>query len=54
LTDVEDYTLVKFEKALKDEKSKKEVKILMVLEILAVAVANYFTNAPELIRPTHL
>jgi hypothetical protein len=26
----------------------------MVLEILAVAVANYFTNAPELMRPTHL
>jgi hypothetical protein len=54
LTDEEDYTLVKFEKALKEEKSKKEVKIQMVLEILAVAVANYFTNAPELVRPTHL
>ena len=27
---------------------------MIVLEILAVAVANYFTNAPELIRPTHI
>lgn len=26
----------------------------MVLEILAIAVANYFTSTPELIRPTHL
>ena len=27
---------------------------MMVLEILAVAAANYFTSSPELIRPTHL
>jgi hypothetical protein len=27
---------------------------MMVLEILAIAIANYFTSAPELIRPTHL
>jgi len=39
---------------LKEEKSRKELKIMMILEILAVATANYFTNAPELIRPTHL
>lgn len=26
----------------------------MILEILAIAVANYFTSTPELIRPTHL
>lgn len=44
----------KFEKAYKEEKTKKEIKIMCVLEILAVAVANYFTNAPELIKPTHL
>jgi hypothetical protein len=31
-----------------------QLKQLMVLEILAIAVANYFTSAPELIRPTHL
>ena len=28
--------------------------MMMVLEILAIAVANYFTSTPELIRPTHL
>lgn len=27
---------------------------MMVLEILAIAVGNYFTSTPELIRPTHL
>lgn len=27
---------------------------MMVIEILAIAVANYFTSTPELIRPTHL
>lgn len=26
----------------------------MVLEILSIAIVNYFTSAPELIRPTHL
>jgi hypothetical protein len=46
--------VAKFEKAFKEEKIKKELKSTMVLEILAVAVANYFTNAPELIKPTHL
>lgn len=54
MTDEDEYSVAKFEKAFKEEKSKKELKIMMVLEILAVAVANYFTNAPELIRPTHL
>lgn len=54
MTDEDEYSIAKFEKAFKEEKAKKEIKILMVLEILAVAVANYFTNAPELIRPTHL
>eukprot|EP00347_Sterkiella_histriomuscorum_P022565 403338002 len=54
MTDEDEYSVSKFEKAFKEEKSKKEIKSMMVLEILAVAVANYFTNAPELIRPTHL
>lgn len=54
MTDEDEYSLVKFEKAYKEEKTKKELRVMLVLEILAVAVANYFTNAPELIRPTHL
>lgn len=43
-----------FQKVFKEEKSKKELRAMMVLEILAIAVANYFTSTPELIRPTHL
>jgi uncharacterized membrane protein YwzB len=54
LTDEDEYSIAKFEKAFKDDKAKKELRVMIVLEILAVAVANYFTNAPELIRPTHI
>jgi hypothetical protein len=54
LTDEEDYSMVKLEKALKDEKLKKELKIAMSLEVLSVAVCNYFTSAPELMRASHL
>ncbi len=27
---------------------------MLVLEILCIAVANYYTSAPELVKPTHL
>jgi len=54
LTDEDEYAVCKFEKAIKEEKSKREVRVMMVLEILAVAAANYFTSSPELVRPTHL
>jgi uncharacterized membrane protein YwzB len=54
LTDEDVYQISNFEKVYKDEKAKKEIKMMMVLEILAIAVANYFTSTPELIRPTHL
>ena len=53
-TDDDEYQIAKFEKVFKEEKSKKEIKIMMVLEILAIAIANYFTSAPELIKPTHM
>ena len=39
---------------MKDEKLKRDIRQAMVPEILSIAVANYFTSAPELIRPTHL
>lgn len=54
LSDEDEYSVSTFEKALSDDKCKKEVKTMMILEILAVAVANYYTNSPELLRPTHL
>lgn len=30
------------------------MKTMIILEIVSIAVANYFTSAPELVRPTHL
>lgn len=54
LTDEEDYSLVKLEKVLKEEKLRKELRAAMALEVLCVAVCNYFTSAPELMRATHL
>lgn len=54
LTDEEEYSIIKFEKVLKDEKLKKEIKAAMALEVLSVAVTNYYTSAPELLRATHL
>lgn len=54
LTDEEDYSLVKLEKVLKEDKLRKELRAAMALEVLCVAVCNYFTSAPELMRATHL
>jgi hypothetical protein len=54
LTDEDEYQISKFEKVYKEEKTKKEIKMMMVLEILAISVTNYFTSTPELIRPTNL
>jgi len=54
LTDEEDYSLVKLEKVLKEDKLRKELRAAMALEVLCVAVSNYFTSAPELMRATHL
>lgn len=54
LTDEDEYSLARFEKVLlsKDQlMAKKELRMMMVLEILAIAVGNYFTSTPELIRP---
>ena len=54
LTDEEEYSLVKFERIYKEEKQKKELRCMIAFELLVVAVVNYFTSSPELIRPTHL
>jgi hypothetical protein len=52
LTDDDEYQVTKFEKVYKDDKTKREIKVMMVLEILAISIANYFTSTPELFRPT--
>jgi len=51
-TDEDDYTINKFYKAYKDERTRKEIKQQMALEILSIAVVNYFTSSPEIFRPS--
>lgn len=54
LTDEDDYSVSKFEKVIKDDKTKRDLKTQMTLEILSIAVVNYYTSSPEVLRPTHL
>ena len=54
LTDEDDYSIAKFEKAIKDDKVRRELRNQMTLEILSIAVVNYYTSAPDVLKPTHL
>jgi hypothetical protein len=54
LTDEDDYSVAKFEKAIKEDKTRRDLKTQMTLEILSIAVVNYYTSSPEVLRPTHL
>ena len=54
LTDEDDYSIVKFERAIKDEKVRRELRVQMTLEILSIAVVNYYTSAPDVLKPTPL
>jgi hypothetical protein len=54
LTDEDDYSIAKFEKAIKDEKTKREIKHMMTLEILSIAVVNYYTSSPDVLKPSNL
>ena len=51
-TDEDDYTVNKFMKAYREEKARKEIKQQMALEILSIAIVNYFTSSPEIFRPS--
>ena len=42
------------EKAIKDDKIRRELRVQMTLEILSIAVVNYYTSAPDVLKPTHL
>lgn len=53
LTDEDDYCVAKFEKAIKDDKLKKQLRHMMQLEILSVAVVNYYTSSPDVLKPSH-
>ena len=52
LTDEDDYTIAKFQKAFKDERARREIKQQMSIEILSIAIVNYFTSSPEIFRPS--
>ena len=41
-TDEDDYTINKFIKAYRDEKARREIKQQMALEILSIAIVNYY------------
>jgi hypothetical protein len=51
-TDEDDYTINKFIKAYRDQKTIREIKQQMALEILSIAIVNYFTSSPEIFRPS--
>lgn len=52
LTDEEGYAVAQFTKVFNDERAKKDLYSLMVLEILSVAVLNYYISCPEIFRPS--
>ena len=54
LTDEDDYSVAKFEKAIKDDKTRRDIRHQMTLEILSIAVVNYYTSSPEVLKPTHM
>jgi hypothetical protein len=54
LTDEDEYAVNVFAKAFGDDRAKKEIKQLICLEILSIAVVNYFTSSPEIFRPSNI
>lgn len=54
LTDEAEYAVAQFSKATRDDKAKRDLKHQMVLEILSIAVVNYFTSSPEIFRPSNI
>jgi len=53
-TDEDDYTIAKFFKVYKEDKARREIKQQMSIEILSIAIVNYFTSSPEIFRPTSI
>ena len=52
LTDEEEYCISQFSKVAKEEKVRNDVKTQMTLEILSIAVVNYYTSSPEILKPS--
>jgi hypothetical protein len=53
-TDEDDYSVAKFEKAIKDDRLKRDIRLQMTLEILSIAVVNYYTSSPDILKPTNV
>ena len=53
LTDEDNYSMSKFQKAIKDEKLKNKLKYMMIVEVLSIAIVNYYTSSPDVLKPSH-
>lgn len=53
LTDEEDYALIKWLSASKDERLCGDIRRLICLEHLSIAVVNYFTTSSEFFLPSN-
>ena len=54
LTDEEEYCVSQFSKAAKEDKVRLDVKVQMTLEILSIAVVNYYTSSPDILKPSQV
>ena len=54
LTDEDEYAVTNFAKQFNDERAKRDLKQLVCLEILSIAVVNYFTSSHEIFRPSNI
>lgn len=54
LTDEDEYSISKFEKVIKEDKVKRDLRNQMTLEILSIAVVNYYTSAPDVLKPSNI
>lgn len=53
MTDEDDYAILKFAQATKDERLRKDIKYLVSLELLVVACVNYFTTSHEIFKASN-
>jgi hypothetical protein len=52
LTDEEEYSVGQFWRVVKEESVKTDIKTMMTVEILSIAVVNYYTSSPDILKPT--
>lgn len=54
LTDEEEYAVAQFAKTFNDERAQQDLTQMMMIEILSIAIINYYTSSPELFRPSNI